>query len=218
MRTRIGPRSSASRASAAAATASARSRERDEEGVALGVDLDAVVPANASRSCGARRGDRRTRPVLLEEPRRALDVGEEEGDGARSAEDSRSRCETTLDRVIFRRSGRFDELVEHSSTSSRKTKPSCSRRRGRQTNPDERRARRGGGALRRLPARRRRDRRPAPGLPRDVRGHARRRRGRRIPRRLQPFSLEALPGLYDVVVIRTSPSVMCGGADCTSDA
>ena len=62
-----------------------RGREGDEEGVALGVDLDPAV---------ARAGLAHHPPVLgqrlrvglgaelVQEPRRALDVGEEEGDGA----------------------------------------------------------------------------------------------------------------------------------------
>ena len=63
-----------------------RRRERDEERVSLRIDLDAAV-----------RGDRRAhdppvriesvdvarRPELVQEPRRALDVSEEECDGAR---------------------------------------------------------------------------------------------------------------------------------------
>ena len=60
------------------------SRERDEEGVALGVDLDAVVPGERSSQRGAVLGEEIGVPgaVLLEEPRRAFDVREEEGDGS----------------------------------------------------------------------------------------------------------------------------------------
>ena len=62
-----------------------RGRKREEEGVPLRVDLDSAFPV-------ARRADDLTvlgkngRVDLLaervQEPRRALDVGEEEGDGA----------------------------------------------------------------------------------------------------------------------------------------
>ena len=59
-------------------------RKRDEEGIALRVDLDPECLANASLRAAPVLGEEVgvCRPVLLEEPRRALDVGEEEGDGA----------------------------------------------------------------------------------------------------------------------------------------
>ncbi len=60
------------------------SREGDEEGVALGVDLDAVVPGERSSQRGAVFGEEIGVPgaVFLKEPGRAFDVREEEGDGA----------------------------------------------------------------------------------------------------------------------------------------
>ncbi len=59
-------------------------REGNEERVALRVDLDAVVSRERFSQGAAvlREEIRVARSVLLEEPRRALDVGEEEGDGA----------------------------------------------------------------------------------------------------------------------------------------
>ena len=62
----------------------ARARESDEERVALGVDL---VPAVSLTRCPQqtlmiREHLRITLAKLLDEPRRPLDIGEEEGDGA----------------------------------------------------------------------------------------------------------------------------------------
>ena len=60
-------------------------RERDEERVALGVDLDAAVSGERIAQHAAVLGERlgvRVRPERVQQPRRALDVGEEEGDGA----------------------------------------------------------------------------------------------------------------------------------------
>ena len=84
MRTRIGPFSSASPRFRGGRNGFGGARKRDEEGVPLRVDLDARVlregipqnPPVLGEEVGV------CRPVLLEEPRRALDVGEEEGDGA----------------------------------------------------------------------------------------------------------------------------------------
>ncbi len=62
-----------------------RGRERDEEGVALRVDLDAVVRSERvpQDSPVLRKRFRvRIRPERVEQARRALDVREEEGDGA----------------------------------------------------------------------------------------------------------------------------------------
>jgi hypothetical protein len=58
--------------------------ERDEEGVALGVDLYAVVPLEGVAQHAPVLGERLRVGVaeLVHQPRRALDVGEEEGDGA----------------------------------------------------------------------------------------------------------------------------------------
>jgi hypothetical protein len=60
------------------------SREGDEEGVALGIDLDAVVPGERSSQRGAVFGEEIGVPgsVFLEEPRGAFDVREEKGDGS----------------------------------------------------------------------------------------------------------------------------------------
>jgi hypothetical protein len=59
-------------------------RERDEERIPLRVDLDAGVALEGVSQRLAVRGEEIgvAVAVLLEEPRRALDVGEEEGDGA----------------------------------------------------------------------------------------------------------------------------------------
>ena len=80
IRTRIGPAASALCASTAAATASAGPRERDEEGVALRVHLDAVVPREGVADRAPVLGEEIGvgRPVLLQQARRPLDVGEEE--------------------------------------------------------------------------------------------------------------------------------------------
>ena len=62
-----------------------RGRKREEEGVALRVDLDPAFPAHASRTISPVLAERLRvdlRAELVQEPRRALDVGEEEGDGA----------------------------------------------------------------------------------------------------------------------------------------
>ena len=84
IRTRIGPRASALCASAAAATASAAPREGDEERVALRVHLDAVVSREGLADHPPMLGEEIGvgGPVLLEEPRRPFDVGEEERDRA----------------------------------------------------------------------------------------------------------------------------------------
>ena len=62
-----------------------RGREGDEEGVALRVDLDAAVSLERVAQDAAVLGQRvrvALRAELVEKPRRALDVGEEKGDGA----------------------------------------------------------------------------------------------------------------------------------------
>ena len=61
-----------------------RPAERGEEGVALGIDLPAVVRGERVADDALVLGEDRAVVVaqLLEQPRRALDVGEEEGDGA----------------------------------------------------------------------------------------------------------------------------------------
>jgi len=62
-----------------------RPREGDEEGVALSVDLDAAAPLERLAQRPSVIGERIRVGVaqLVEQLRRALDVGEEEGDGAR---------------------------------------------------------------------------------------------------------------------------------------
>jgi hypothetical protein len=59
-------------------------REGDEEGVALRIHLDAPVPLAGRAQDAAVLGQQVgvALAVLLQQPRRALDVGEEEGDGA----------------------------------------------------------------------------------------------------------------------------------------
>jgi hypothetical protein len=60
-------------------------REGDEEGIALGVDLDPVVAGEGLAQDAPVGGERfgvRLRAQLVQQPGRALDVGEEEGDGA----------------------------------------------------------------------------------------------------------------------------------------
>ena len=62
-----------------------RSREGDEEGVALGVDLDTAVVRERRTEDAAVLGERVgicLRTQLVKEPGRALDVGEEEGNGS----------------------------------------------------------------------------------------------------------------------------------------
>ncbi len=58
--------------------------ERDEEGVTLRVDLDARVAREGIPQRAPMIGEELdvSRPVLAQESRRALDVREEEGDGA----------------------------------------------------------------------------------------------------------------------------------------
>ena len=83
-RTRIGPDASAS-SSPRRRECSRSRRKSEEEGVALSVDLDAVVAGAGladqapvlSESFGVP-----LRSQFVQELRRALDVGEEEGDGA----------------------------------------------------------------------------------------------------------------------------------------
>jgi hypothetical protein len=63
-----------------------RSREREEEGIALRVDLDAAVLVTGSAHDLTMLGECDGIPVrseLVHELGRALDVGEEESDGAR---------------------------------------------------------------------------------------------------------------------------------------
>ena len=74
-----------------------RTRERDEEGVALRVDLDAVVARERRAQHLPVLGQRvRIRlPELVQKPRRALDVREEEGD--------RAARELTHERIMRRR-------------------------------------------------------------------------------------------------------------------
>jgi hypothetical protein len=62
-----------------------RAGERDEEGVALGIDLDARVPRErVTQGAPVLREEIGVcRSVFLEQPRRALDIGEEERDGSR---------------------------------------------------------------------------------------------------------------------------------------
>ena len=62
-----------------------RGRERDEERIALRVDLDAAVPRERVAQDASMLGERLRvlrLAELVQQPRRALDVGEEEGDGA----------------------------------------------------------------------------------------------------------------------------------------
>jgi hypothetical protein len=61
-----------------------RAGECDEEGVSLRVDLDAVVPREGVSQGLAMLGEQVAVAVAMlpQQPRRALDVGEEEGDGA----------------------------------------------------------------------------------------------------------------------------------------
>ena len=85
MRTRIGPPASAAAPRAAAASAPGAVRERDEERVALRVDLDAAVPRERVPQHPPVLGQRLRIPLraeLVQQPRRALDVREQEGDRA----------------------------------------------------------------------------------------------------------------------------------------
>ena len=62
-----------------------RRRERDEEGVALGVDLDTAVCGEGVSQESSMLGEClrvRIRTESVQQARRALDVGEEERDGA----------------------------------------------------------------------------------------------------------------------------------------
>ena len=85
MRTRIGPARERGWSSPTRRSAPGGRGEGEEERVALGVDLDAAVAANASRStrrCSASACVVGLGAELVQQPRRALDVGEEEGDRA----------------------------------------------------------------------------------------------------------------------------------------
>ena len=84
MRTQIGPPSSARWPSAAAATASFARAKATKKGVALGVDLDAAVAGEGLPEDAPVLGERVGVGVaeLVQQACRALDVGEEEGDGA----------------------------------------------------------------------------------------------------------------------------------------
>jgi hypothetical protein len=84
MRTRSWLPLSASRAAGCRSHRIGCSREGDEEGVALCVDLNAVVLGERFSQRGSVLGEKVGVPgtVFLEEPGRALDVREKEGDGA----------------------------------------------------------------------------------------------------------------------------------------
>ena len=85
-RTRIGPEASASVISSRRRERARRSRKGEEEGVALRIDLDPAVAAARLADQAPVLGERlrvRIGAELVEQPRRALNVGEEEGDGAR---------------------------------------------------------------------------------------------------------------------------------------
>ena len=84
-RTWIGPAASASVKACAAADRTRSGREGEEEGVALGVDLDPALDCARCPDQPPVLGQRFRVGLgaeLVQEPRRALDVGEEEGDGA----------------------------------------------------------------------------------------------------------------------------------------
>ena len=83
VRTRMGPPAKASVPARACVGGALRGRESDEECVALRVDLYAAVGPARIAQRPAVLGERlavRLRAELPEQPSRALDVGEEEGD------------------------------------------------------------------------------------------------------------------------------------------
>ena len=85
MRKWIWPSASASRIACAAATALPGGREREEEGISLGVHLDAVLGGASLADDAAVLGKCvcvRLCSEFVQEPRRSLNVREEEGDGA----------------------------------------------------------------------------------------------------------------------------------------
>ena len=84
-RTWIGPEASASVKRRCRRERPWRGREGEEEGVALRVDLDAALGGAGLPDHAPVLGERLRVPLgaeLVQQPRRALDVGEEEGDGA----------------------------------------------------------------------------------------------------------------------------------------
>ena len=86
----------------------ARTAEGDEEGVALGVDLDAVVrlPRLAQgRAVELQLSGVRRRPELAEQRRRTFDVREEKGDRARRARRHEQRIAALRDPGKRRRRG-----------------------------------------------------------------------------------------------------------------
>ena len=85
MRTRIGPARQRGLRLARGGDGSRRGRKGDEEGVALGVDLDAAVGGEGVAQEAAVLGQRigvALGAEGVEQLRRALDVGEQEGDRA----------------------------------------------------------------------------------------------------------------------------------------
>ena len=85
IRTWIGPVGSASVIAFAAATRSRRRGKGEEERVALRVHLDSTLPSAGLADHAAVLGEGdcvRVGPELVQQLRRALNVGEEEGDGA----------------------------------------------------------------------------------------------------------------------------------------
>ena len=84
-RTWIGPEASALREGRRGGERSRRGREREEEGVTLRVDLDPALRGTGLADDAAVLGERigvALGAERVQQPRRALDVGEEEGDGA----------------------------------------------------------------------------------------------------------------------------------------
>ena len=84
-RTWIGPEASASVKRGRRRERARRRREGEEEGVALRIDLDAALGGACLTDHSAVLGERLCVALgaeLVQQPRRALDVREEEGDGA----------------------------------------------------------------------------------------------------------------------------------------
>ena len=84
MRTRIGPCGERALSARCGGDCVSCAGERDEERIALGVDLGAAVIGEClpEHLAMARQSLRIGIAELLQQPRRPLDVGEEEGDGA----------------------------------------------------------------------------------------------------------------------------------------
>ena len=121
MRRWIGPGASASVIARCCGYCSRRGSEGEEERVALRVDLDPAFGRARLAHDGAVLGESvgvRVRAELVQELRRALDVGEEEGDGAGREVGSHARVIIRLSRARVQAPGLGKETPSWASVRS----------------------------------------------------------------------------------------------------